>query len=283
MRSYPLLWGTLYIVSIPLFAAVYWALPTDSFFHGSLTKEQEYIRKHEELSSEIEKLISSKMDDDVFDVFFDSFEGANFSSLQILNTEPDSSGSKFKVVLNYFTSKSQGKGGLVEGMEFQDEDTYQVSYDCRIEFPQINASRNLGDDERVLVRITEVDPSTISEIADLTRKGGNTLAFIRTNRAQKCVALFGEQPNRSRVFLKDMIYLDQTELNKLIDMYYIHNGRPGSSYLRMLYFSSTTITTLGYGDIVPTSTASRMLTGLQSVLGIVLIGLYLNSIVKKND
>jgi hypothetical protein len=50
------------------------------------------------------------------------------------------------------------------------------------------------------------------------------------------------------------------------------------SFGRMLYFSVVTITTLGYGDIVPITDFNRFLVGLESIAGLVLIGLFLNSL-----
>ena len=50
------------------------------------------------------------------------------------------------------------------------------------------------------------------------------------------------------------------------------------AYIRMLYCSAVTQTTLGYGDVVPISDRTRFAVGLQSVLGIVMIGLLLNSL-----
>jgi hypothetical protein len=47
---------------------------------------------------------------------------------------------------------------------------------------------------------------------------------------------------------------------------------------RMLYLSAATITTLGYGDIVPLSPITRALVASEAVLGVVLIGLFLNSL-----
>jgi Ion channel len=47
---------------------------------------------------------------------------------------------------------------------------------------------------------------------------------------------------------------------------------------RMLYLSAATITTLGLGDILPVSDKVRLLVGLESFLGVVLIGLFLNSL-----
>ncbi|QUI25797.1 two pore domain potassium channel family protein [Vallitalea pronyensis] len=62
------------------------------------------------------------------------------------------------------------------------------------------------------------------------------------------------------------------------------NGLPyglKGTYKRMLYLSMVTITTLGYGDIVPITNRARLLVGLESVLGIIIIGLFISSIFNK--
>jgi hypothetical protein len=46
----------------------------------------------------------------------------------------------------------------------------------------------------------------------------------------------------------------------------------------MLYLSSVTITTLGYGDIVPVTCSARMLIASEAILGVILAGLFLNSL-----
>lgn len=46
---------------------------------------------------------------------------------------------------------------------------------------------------------------------------------------------------------------------------------------RMLYVSVVTITTLGFGDVVPITPAARRLVMVEAVLGVVLIGLFLNA------
>ncbi|MEL6464955.1 MAG: potassium channel family protein [Pseudomonadota bacterium] len=51
-----------------------------------------------------------------------------------------------------------------------------------------------------------------------------------------------------------------------------------SSFIRTLYFSSVTATTLGYGDIVPVSSTGRLLVVLQTITSVVLIGVFLNSL-----
>jgi hypothetical protein len=55
-------------------------------------------------------------------------------------------------------------------------------------------------------------------------------------------------------------------------------AKASGAYVRMFYFSAVTITTLGYGDIVPITTTARILVAFESIAGIVLIGLFLNSL-----
>lgn len=56
----------------------------------------------------------------------------------------------------------------------------------------------------------------------------------------------------------------------------LNNHNP--SVFSNLYFSIITITTLGYGDITPVGKVGQLLTASESVLGIILIGLFLNSL-----
>jgi len=55
-------------------------------------------------------------------------------------------------------------------------------------------------------------------------------------------------------------------------------SRASGSFDRMIYLSAMTITTVGYGDIVPITRQARMLLALEAILGIVLIGLFLNAL-----
>ena len=48
--------------------------------------------------------------------------------------------------------------------------------------------------------------------------------------------------------------------------------------LDFLYFSTVTITTLGYGDILPNSTCIRVLVMIETLLGIVVLGLFISCV-----
>lgn len=63
-----------------------------------------------------------------------------------------------------------------------------------------------------------------------------------------------------------------------------HLGRPAREngrFSRMLYLSVVTTTTLGYGDIVPTTSWMRLAIALQTILGVVLSALFINAIIQR--
>ena len=70
----------------------------------------------------------------------------------------------------------------------------------------------------------------------------------------------------------------QERITSLKDSFDGFPARSSGAFGRLLYFSAVTQTTLGFGDIVPISDRTRLLVGIQSVLGIILIGLFLNSL-----
>lgn len=82
------------------------------------------------------------------------------------------------------------------------------------------------------------------------------------------------------------IILDEHDDKILCDFVNGLNGdavRISNSYLRMLYLSSITISTLGFGDIIPITSQSRLLVGVESFVGIVFIGLFINSVYARKN
>lgn len=68
---------------------------------------------------------------------------------------------------------------------------------------------------------------------------------------------------------------------EMVSLLHQLEGRIASGHTalwRMLYFSAVTTTTLGYGDITPITTRARMVVTAQTILGVVLIDMFLNSL-----
>ena len=63
---------------------------------------------------------------------------------------------------------------------------------------------------------------------------------------------------------------------------YIIYSHGGGKFLNSFYFSIVTVTTLGYGDILPVGELAKILVGLQSFLGILFVGLFLHSLSLKH-
>ena len=60
---------------------------------------------------------------------------------------------------------------------------------------------------------------------------------------------------------------------------YVDSTYSGRSFPTIIYFSVTTLTTLGYGDIVPATDRARMLTSLEALIGQLYIAIFIGRLV----
>lgn len=75
--------------------------------------------------------------------------------------------------------------------------------------------------------------------------------------------------------------VEASSIDNILDGYkdaFAGNINGKGLYWRTLYLSTVTVTTLGYGDIVPTTGITRFLIALQSISGLILMGLFINSV-----
>ena len=119
--------------------------------------------------------------------------------------------------------------------------------------------------------------------------GTATIISAGTNPTMSVVITKFESPativNKIR---SDVLFQYQFEIDR--DYYiWIHGlnaalkGTPArytGGLVRMLYLSVVTQTTLGFGDIVPLTDLTRILIALQSILGIVLAGGFISSVMR---
>ena len=90
-------------------------------------------------------------------------------------------------------------------------------------------------------------------------------------------------------FVVDSMMMPVIKVNRDLDTKLINfantiYGFPNTfadNYWRMFYFSSVTLTTLGYGDIVPVTNTARILISIEAILGVIVIGLFLNALAKR--
>ena len=87
-------------------------------------------------------------------------------------------------------------------------------------------------------------------------------------------------------FLNLGVALGEPDYRKLLDLHAAHSGFPDEvpgGFWRMLYFSVVTITTLGYGDIVPLTNMARLLVGVESALGLTILGLLVSTVLARGE
>ncbi|WP_171681992.1 potassium channel family protein [Paenibacillus planticolens] len=84
--------------------------------------------------------------------------------------------------------------------------------------------------------------------------------------------------------LSNMIASSHTLLDgKFLDIFIGLNGYNKYQIEDFWYFSAVTITTLGFGDITPNSSAIRVAVMIEALIGIILIGIYISIITSNKD
>ena len=63
----------------------------------------------------------------------------------------------------------------------------------------------------------------------------------------------------------------------------VYKGLEGWGWIDSFYFSVITLTTVGYGDLAPTSPESKLFTSLYLITGISLLGAALNETMKRRS
>jgi hypothetical protein len=112
-----------------------------------------------------------------------------------------------------------------------------------------------------------------AEIPDLTRWGINRESLLRALCGAKAPT------GGASIALSHPAILDLKMLENM------QEGRAApdwsATFWRMMYFSATTITTSGFGDVVPVSPRARLLVGVEAVLGVLIVGFFLNAVAKE--
>lgn len=118
------------------------------------------------------------------------------------------------------------------------------------------------------------DKAGSEEIFDLIKTGKNQCDELKSYfpsllyKDKNCFLILNDEETNKLNFLLNQY--DQSLKGKIAGQ---------NEYWRMFYLSTVTITTLGYGDIVPIKDITRLFVALQSILGLFFMGLFLDSIV----
>ena len=269
-KSIPAKWrcAMAYLWLIFLFALIYSLLPEGDFYCANLSREfvvsgdtvrEDPVRIGKELQQEIANTFrNAHGDQKVFEMWGIDASDFEVRFLKAVNKEGDVE-MRFKLATTL--TKTAGHERLY--------------IDSTVTFSASERSSNQGRIYRPLqVEVPNVPNFTPVMYAD----------FIKTLFPTESVGVGQSecQNSCSSTYLSTANMPISTGLNdRIVILGKGIKGDPTSlrgHFLRMLYLSAATITTLGTNDISPLTTRSRILIAVEVVMGIVLIGLFLNAL-----
>ncbi|MCK5229785.1 MAG: two pore domain potassium channel family protein [Desulfobulbaceae bacterium] len=95
------------------------------------------------------------------------------------------------------------------------------------------------------------------------------------------MGLDGIPTNYEAYTLGEVSEKDKDQLAAYIKAHSGMNEKLDGHFIRMLYFSAVTVTTLGYGDIVPITNRARVAIAIESIIGLIIIGLFVSTLSKR--
>jgi hypothetical protein len=242
-----LLWAGLYLTLIPLAAGVFTLLPAKSFISTNIRLEDGMIRDGNAVAESLGRVVRLQAQSTV-SVAGTSFElprdDVVVSQIRLLD---DRAG--LGVTINIHAVAANRESFVARPIE--------LNLGSRTGTRSPDGSRSIG------VAFEETTSDTSGFVAPSA-----TLALTGSERAA------------------GFLNMDLATYNQLAKFVSAGRGEVRAAsglYLRMLYFSATTATTLGFGDITPIAQTARLLVSAEAIVGVVLIGLFLNSIAIKRS
>jgi len=265
----PSTYGIIYLLLIPTFAFIYAFIPTH-FYNATAKFENSLITKH---SDEILKTLKIEIENNYHKYYKDNVIDDKTNSQLLKNIHYESLKKIYYPSFKLFSLKYENDRFFfklcVEGINDSNESyiVFEINNCIDFSFSQIEYLPNFND--------------TIENIDWTLREVRYETPF--TNTDTSLIMILKKFFYKQNYGVK-AVYIDDKLNDKLNQYAQTMTGFPTSfneNYWRMFYFSAVTITTVGYGDIVPITNLARILISIEAILGVVLIGLFLNSLSKR--
>jgi hypothetical protein len=257
------MWGLFYVALIPIFAGLYVGpLPAGSFYDQNIRHEKGLGEQAHQLSRSLTKVIRSHIRQRAWSI------GGSKVELH-----------KGTVGVAEVTQTPEGEFLLEITGDFSRPGVKPTSwtlFSARVEV-QADRPRKVGPNEARLYEfpVSSANPAILgsAKSPQLPQNPPVSLLFHKPGSSQ------GAPPTSGGV----LVLHPQLE-EDLVGFHEAENGDPAAgsdSFLRMAYFSATTVTTLGLGDITPMSGVARLFVGAETVLGLIFIGLFLDRLTRR--
>lgn len=265
----------IYLGTIVVFAFFY-TLMNNSFYYSNIKLDDLYkahvSKLYDNLQEDTIKHVNKRIEDGCVDFHDEFIYLFKRNSLLAVRGATDLL-SEDKIRVRYSVDISPRLVTSISDSELVNTNEY-VSH-RRVHFMvTYNRFTLLHDD--IIERDVEIDFLGVSESKD-----GFIYEPISIDDDYNLKSYFGDfEDNRNYVTISKETY---DLLDGLYSAKYGKSDNVNGKFFRMLYLSMVTISTLGYGDIVPINTGARLLIGLESILGIVIMGLFINALYNQNQ
>lgn len=242
-----------YLLLIPLFATLYCLLPNNSFYHS--TVQYEYSMSSE--THNVRQALNNRIEENIKQSYSRTLLSMRGWSLNPTFVYVHSLTSRDDVIsfrLSFVLKKTSSQ-----------QDLY---FDPLVSFPSATRFTIKDADNTEPIDFKFV---TIEDFGNYT---------VGSSSQEIIDALF---PSNDPDLAGNIRYL-RVSPQLSLQMQSMSRGLQGfpsgfsGNFVRMFYLSASTITTLGYGDITPITTTSRILVSMEAIIGIVMLGLFLNAL-----
>lgn len=302
-------YALLYFLCVPIFAVIYYLIP-DQFYHSTTKYEPEYFELATNLSNQMVRefeefgnleppyLEEETLEYDAPKIYgYEQIIGTKGKLISVGNFEV--SGNRLKMdllieVTQTFKEKVQ-VGRTIKTKNFSPSFHIHPTINFDV-FWNNNFFWYDGTPKKLLDSML-IDIGTISEDNPLILPTKRVVVFDIEKFKNGNFQVLPDYPS---INLQDLLfhkgkntvqeefsfYASDDTYKKILMNFAVLKGFPvklEGSFNRFLYLSATTITTLGLGDIYPLTSCARIIITIETLLGILLMGLFLNAIAKENS
>lgn len=279
-RGSPRVWASIYLLVIPLAGLAFYELPAGSFFDSNLTREAGY--KHD--IATLANLLTSAVKNQEYRA--EPNVGSRLA-------EPKW---KFKGQPLFLPRNSVYVPAGSISVDFSGDITFSIQGWAQYQRTKdtSKSSAIVGGNLADLITLTTPpsNDATVTKNGVTTGLVGYTVSFSAEGTPPREPPLAVLLPDYNGALggttslnpSSSTIYVPFSTSLIIDSLSGTGQGDPKEAsglFIRMCYLSAVTITTLGFGDITPASSFARALVGFEAVLGVVLIGLFLNAVGQK--
>ena len=247
-----MVFAALYLAAIFVFAILYMQLP-NGFYHSTVQYESVLDTDADRILDHLRAEVIARFEEEHGATVVDVGDWRlNAESIKLTSVAPHDSQVTVKV-----SAELEGTDELEGALLFEQA---EVTFDIRAQF----ALGWPGDPQRTVFYEPRIEPESFSIPAE-------TL-FPRATGSLSSVGLV------------PLLGVSEALHSELVAFMDAVSGFPQAAtgeFARMFYLSAVTITALGYGDIVPITNAARTAVAMETIVGVVLMGLFFNSLIKR--